>query len=165
MPDPVPRDWKSTIEAVTTPLGFLVLALLFVEAMLFPVAMADQELRGTVVWLMFSAIVVLALSVVLIAVVWGADVLTEPARLQKPHAQQFASDIHLALSGYLANLDDDEREEAWKTLSDVLDGGENYSGIHKRFRKDVSDKLVEIAKVQNKVLRPRGAIKEDRLAP
>jgi hypothetical protein len=106
-------NFVSVIRVVTTPLSFLVLAMLIASGFLFRIQ--DQQQ----VWFLLIFIAVLCLIVLVLAIVKMEALLGE-----KPWPEylaiQMASDIYTAVEPQLLNLPVSEREEAWEMLIEVL---------------------------------------------
>jgi len=95
---------KSVIEAVKTPLGFLVLGCLVIDGTVASLALALPDFRQPLVWTVILSIPTFVLTVVALAV-WRPEALRGDRPLQDSHANQFASDLYLALDGALSNLE------------------------------------------------------------
>lgn len=136
----VARDsWKSIIEAVKTPLGFLVLAFLVVDGTVASLAVALTEFRTPLVWTMIASIPGFVLTVVVLAV-WDVDTLLGHPPFQG-YANRFANDLYWSLDGALRNLQPAERTEAWVTVADVITSGGQADERYATFCSGVAETL------------------------
>jgi hypothetical protein len=75
------------------------------------------------------------------------------------HANQFASDLFLALDRSLNNLEPVERSEAWGVVADVITSGSRTDASYLEFCVAVASRFTELAGVANRPSNPRGMIK------
>ena len=148
---------SSIIEAVRTPLGFLVLGLLVVDGTVATLAVALPEYRAPLVWTVIVSIFALVLVVVGLAV-WQPEALRGDRPLQDVHANKFAGDLFAALGGTLSNLQPVERDEAWMIVADVIVSDNQADASYARFCGVVSARLKKLANLTNRTLNTRGPI-------
>jgi hypothetical protein len=108
----------SLVEAIKTPLGFFSLAILVVEALLGGLALALSGSDRT--FLLFSIVGILVLLVLVVATI--ASLRPEALRAQRDSgldeslAVGLGQELYGVLNGYLANLEEAAREEAYEVL-------------------------------------------------
>jgi hypothetical protein len=156
LPSSEPRS--STIDAIKTPLGFLVLGFLVVDGTVASLAVALNDYRAPLVWTVIISIPIFVLTVVGLAV-WRPEALRGDRPLQEVHANQFASDLFLALDGSLSNLEPMERSEAWIIVAEVITTGSRVDGSYSEFCSAVATRLKKLADVANRPSNPPGPIK------
>jgi hypothetical protein len=147
----------SVIDAVKTPLGFLVLGFLVVDGTIASLAVALTEYRAPLVWTVILSIPAFVLIVVGLAVM-QPEALRGERPLQDMHANQFASDLYLALDGALSNLEPAERAEAWLTVADVITSGSAADTSYSRFCSGVAGRLKILTNLANRTLNTRGTL-------
>jgi hypothetical protein len=147
----------SIIDAVKTPLGFLVLGLLVVEGTLASLAIALTEHRTPLVWTIIASIFAFIITVVALAV-WRPEALRGDRPLQDVYANQFAGDLFAALDGALSNLETMERAEAWLTLADVIASGSEANTSYSKFCLAVAARVRTLSKVPKRALNTPGPI-------
>lgn len=157
MTPPSANSRSSIIDAVKTPLGFLVLGFLVVDGTVASLALALTEFRTPLVWTVIFSIPLFVLVVVSLAV-WRPEALRGDRPLQEIHAIQFATDLYLALDGALSNLEPVERAEAWLTVADVVTSGSQADANYSRFCVAVAARLKKLTNLQNRELHTRGPI-------
>ena len=148
---------SSTIDAVKTPLAFLVLGFLVVDGTVASLAVALSEYRAPLVWTVILSIPVFILTVVGLAVV-RPEALRGERPLHDMHANQFASDLYLALDGALSNLEPAERAEAWLTVADVIVSSSATDMSYSRFCSSVAGRLKVLTNLSNRTVNTRGLI-------
>ena len=148
---------SSIIDAVKTPLGFLVLGFLIVDGTLAALAMGLVEYRTPLVWTFIISIPMFVIVVVTLAI-WRPEALRGDRPLEATHADQFATDLYLALDGALSNLEVFEREEAWMTLADVIASANTNDKTYLNFRISVAERLKNLTNIHNKAARNRDSI-------
>lgn len=147
--------WVPIIEAVKSPLAFMVLALLaFLEIMNFISArMTDQNLA------FFGAMA--CIGVFIAAVVgmslWNIETLLG-VRPLADHAERFAMQLYAGAEGAFRSLEPAERAEAWATLGDVIASRTEHDDRYKEFCQIVSKRVKEIAKITDKNIKTQGVI-------
>jgi uncharacterized SAM-binding protein YcdF (DUF218 family) len=107
------------ISAVTTPLAFLVLALLVVETLLGGMAAAFKEERTLLIWVIVVFLAVFIFAVVGLAI-WRPEALSGSRPWQPTLAQRLADDLVMSLDGAFTNLGSRSQEQAWETVADVI---------------------------------------------
>lgn len=157
MTPPSPDSRSSIIDAVKTPLGFLVLGFLVVDGTIASLAVALTDFRTPLVWTIIISIPLFVLVVVSLAV-WRPEALRGDRPLEAVHANQFASDLFLALDGALSNLEPAERAEAWLTVADVVTSGSQADASYSRFCLAVATRLKKLTDLQNLAVNTRGPI-------
>lgn len=151
------KQRASIIEAVKTPLGFLVLGFLVVDGTIASMAVALSDYRAPLVWTVILSIPLFVLTVVALAV-WRPEALRGDRPLQDTHANQFASDLYLALDGALSNLEPMERAEAWLTVADVVTSGSQVDASYSKFCRAVANRLTTLTNLQNRQVTTQGTI-------
>lgn len=156
-PPKAPESRNSTIDAVRTPLSFLVLGFLVVDGTVASLALALPEFRPLLVWTVIISIPLFVITVVSLAV-WRPEALRGDRPLQETHANQFASDLYLALDGPLRNLEPLERAEAWLTVGDVVTSGSQVDASYAQFCVAVATRLKILANLKSRPINTRGPI-------
>lgn len=148
---------RGIIEAVTTPLGFLVLGLLIVDGTIAGLAVALEEYRPLLIWTIIVSVPLFVFTVVGLAV-WRPEALAGARPWQEVYAQAFADDLFAGLDGALSNLEPLEREEAWTTVADVITSEEGSSASYIAFCLAVAVRLRRRANLSNRRLRTQGPV-------
>jgi hypothetical protein len=128
---------RQLVEVVNTPIAYLTLVLLIVDGTLCGLTISLPEYRPYLVPAVLLALTVLSTVVVVLAIV-RPEALRGDRPLSLHHAQQFASDVHTAVNGY---LDPAQRAEAWTTLAELLENSPTEDASYKRFVSRVSARL------------------------
>lgn len=157
MSPPSAESRVSIINAVKTPLAFLVLGFLVVDGTIAALATAFIDYRALLVWTIILSIPAFVLTVVGLAV-WRPEALRGDRPLQAVYANQFASDLFLALDGALRNLEALERAEAWLTVADVITSDTKADASYSSFCLAVSVRLKTLTNLTNRSLATRGPI-------
>ena len=157
MTNPSTEPRISTIEAVKNPLSFLVLGILVVDGTIAGLAISLSDYRALLVWTVILSIPAFILTVVGLAV-WRPEALRGDRPLQAVYANQFASDLFLALDGALSNLESRERAEAWLIVADVITSDSKEDASYSRFCVAVADRLKKLTNVTNRSLGAPGPI-------
>jgi len=152
-----PESRSSIIDAVKTPLGFLVLGLLVVDGTVAGLALSLSDFRTPLVWTIIVSIPLFVATVVGLAV-WRPEALRGDRPLHEVHANQFASDLYWALDGALTNLAPKERAEAWLTVADVVTSGGQVDASYSRFCVAVATRLKTLTNLQHRTVNTRGRI-------
>jgi len=147
------------IEAVKRPINFMVLVLLMVEALLGAMAFQFEELRHTLVWVIIIFFAAFTLIVVFLAI-WRPEVLQGTKNWDKNFSDRLADDIYFAVEGYLDNLSQQEKIEAWLSLSDVLNSQDSGNDEFNNFCKRMSDRVSKKAQLSGKKLKAQGTIEK-----
>jgi hypothetical protein len=148
---------SSIIDAVKTPLGFLVLGFLVVDGTVAFLAVTLTEFQTPLVWTIIISTPLFVLVVAGLAV-WRPEALRGDRPLEETHANQFASDLFLALDGALRNLEPVERAEAWVTVADVVTSGGQADASYSRFCLAVATRLKKLTNIQHRAPNTRGPI-------
>lgn len=148
---------KSIIDAVQTPLGFLVLGFLIVDGTVATLAVTLADYRALLVWTVIISIPAFVLIVVGVAI-WQPEALRGDRPLQAVYADKFASDLFYSLDGALSNLEPLERDEAWVTVADVITSDSYSDTSYTKFCLAVATRIKKLANLQNKAPRSRGPI-------
>jgi len=133
-------DWPGIIKAVTTPLGFLVLGLLALNATMGLLASVLGDYRGPLVYTLIGSVVLLVLIVVGLSI-FRPEALQGVRPWQVSYGPRFADDLYMAVEGAFENLDQFERDEAWATLSDVLRTARKDDKDYKKFCASVAERI------------------------
>jgi hypothetical protein len=152
-----PEARAAVIDAVRTPLGFLVLGFLVVDGTVAALALALSDFRAPLVWTVILS-VPLFVTVVVGLAVWRPEALRGDRPLHAAHASQLASDLYLSLEGALSNLETKERAEAWLTVADVITSGGRIDASYSRFCAEVAARLKTLTNLQNRTVNTRGPV-------
>lgn len=156
-PPKAPESRNSTIDTIKTPLSFLVLGFLVVDGTVASLALALPEFRHLLVWTVIISIPLFVITVVGLAI-WRPEALRGDRPLHETQANQFASDLYLALDGSLRNLEPLERAEAWLTVADVVTSGSQVDASYSRFCVTVATRLKTLANLKSRPINTRGPI-------
>jgi hypothetical protein len=162
MPPQDISDRRNLIEAIKTPLGFFSLVVLVIESLLggLAIASAPGADRMSLVKLIVG---ILVLIIILVAVIswfrpealWGKRY----SPLDDAFATGLAEEFYTALDGYLSNLEEEAREEAYELLRETIASSPH---IHSRATRKFSETLVETiiskAKIRGKWSRIGGGV-------
>jgi hypothetical protein len=144
-------NWVSIISVVTTPLSFLVLAMLIAAGFLFRVQDRQQ------VWFLLIFIAVLCLIVLVLAIAKIEALLGE-----KPWPEylaiQMADDIYTAVEPQLLNLTMSEREEAWEMLIELLQCHTESPKGYQKFCGFIGKKIKQKSKIDQRFAKEPGPI-------
>jgi hypothetical protein len=121
MGGPLPKSnfWADILRSVSTPLGFLSLALLVVESLLSSLAFAFEPTRLFLIYTIVVSFGIFIAIVVLLAM-FQPEALAGTRPWHKQYAKEFANDVLFAFDGPLQNLPNSDRIEAMETLADVI---------------------------------------------
>ena len=158
MSDPNLATRSTTIEAVKTPLAFIVLGLLVVEASLTTLAVTLEDQRNLLVWTIVLSIPTFVAIVVSLAI-WRPEALRGDRPLQKVYAHKFADDLHASLDGPFSNLTPTERAEAWATLADIISNSSPEDRTYLRFCMAVAARIRVRANLEERVTGVPGPVK------
>src|SRR5262249_31506757 len=106
------------LQAVKTPLSFLVLGFLIVDGTVATLAMSLVDFRTPLVWTVIASVPGFVALVAAMAI-WRPESLKGDRPLDQIYGRQFAGDLFIALDGSLQNLEPAERAEAWLIVADV----------------------------------------------
>jgi hypothetical protein len=145
-----PKDRKSVIEAIKTPLGFFSLVVLVLESVLGTLAFSlkDRSL-GYVVGgiLVFMVILVFVASIFRPEALWGK----RATITDELFAAGLGEEFYIALDGYYSNLKDNEREEAYELLRQTINSSPHInSADQKRFCAVLAEAIVRKATLTKK---------------
>lgn len=154
----------SVIEAIKTPLGFFSLTMLVVEALIveIPIATNGNFDKGILLYGVVG-IPVLLIVLVGVAAVWKPESLwgKRYTDFDESFAERLGEDIYTALELSLANLEESERDEAYKLLRrTLLSSPSAKSRTTKKFRGILSETIIRRADLQDKWRKTK--IKTDR---
>jgi len=147
---------KTLIEAVKTPLAFLVLGFLVIDGTVATLAVALSDYRGPLIWTMITSIFVLILIVVGLAV--KAPWALRGGSPFEAYASEFATDLFLSIDGALGNLQPAERAEAWLTLADVITRASEKDTEYSTFCLKVAARVQDLTNLQKSTLKTHGPI-------
>ncbi|MEM6485588.1 MAG: hypothetical protein AAF662_11470 [Pseudomonadota bacterium] len=148
---------SSWFASITTPLSFLVLTLTFIEVVVAKMAYDLPDYRSLLIWVMVVSIPTFV-GIVIGLAIWRPEALQGKRPLQAIHAEHFASDLYIALDGYLNNLESFERAEAWTTFAASMQSGNRSDVNFGEFREGVAAKILSITNVQDQKVEIRGVI-------
>ncbi len=137
-------DRTSVIQAVKTPLSFLVLGFLIIDGTLGGLALSLPDYRAPLIWTVIVSVPTLVVLVAAMAI-WRPEALAGARPLDKIYGRQFASDLYIALDGSLRNLTSDERAEAWIVVADVITTDTASDAPYRRFCSEVAAHLTKVA--------------------
>lgn len=159
MSAPIAASRIGIIKATTSPLGFLVLAFLAVEALLGILVVRRAASPDPLLWAMLGALLGLVVVVVVLAT-WRPEALTGVRPLSGHYAVLFYDNLTMALDGPFANLGGVDQDEAWATLAGIIGDaeGEKIDREYVQFCKAVSDHLKKRADAKARWVRGRGPI-------
>lgn len=147
--------WVPIIEAVKSPLAFMVLALLGgLEIMnVISARMTDPNLAffGAIAWIFAFIVAMVGMAIWNIETLLGVRPLAE-------HAEQFAVQLYAGAEGAFRSLEPAERAEAWATLGDVIASRTEHDARYKEFCQIVSKRVKEIAKITDRKIKTQGVI-------
>jgi hypothetical protein len=137
-------DRTSVIQAVKTPLSFLVLGFLIIDGTIGALAISLPDYRTPLIWTVIISVPSLVVLVAAMAI-WRPESLAGARPLDKIYGRQFASDLYIALDGSLRNLAPDERAEAWIAVADVITTDTMSDAPYRRFCTEVAAHLTKVA--------------------
>lgn len=142
---------RGIIEAVTTPLAFIVLGLLVIDASVGALAFKfEGHDRMVLVWTLVGSVAAYVLLVTGLAI-WKPEALSGTRPWQESYGQRMADDLLLALEGPLENLQPGEREEAWLTLADIISSVEDAPKLYQTFCVRVATRIRKACEVKSKL--------------
>ena len=150
------KSRPALIDAVKTPLGFIVLALLVSEALIAGLSAATPDHRfeifiGAMVCILCFVLAVVTLALLNLDALLGVKPMVD-------HAPRFAADLYAGLDGALRNLKSPERLEAWATISDVFLAHEKPLDSYGEFCCGVGKKVQSLAKLTDRKVETLGPI-------
>jgi hypothetical protein len=150
--------WVPIIDAVKSPLAFMVLALLGTLEIINVIGarMADQNVAF---FASLGCVVLFVIAVVGLAI-WNLETLTGVRPLAE-HADRFAMQLYVGADGAFQSLQPAERAEAWATLGDVIASQTDRSDAYKDFCRMVSKRINDLAKITDRRIMTQGVIQED----
>lgn len=154
------EKWSSLIGAVKTPLGFMVFAVLVLNALLGAISVAVPAYR---IWLgavLIGSIFLVVATVVLLAI-FRPEALMGTRPWHETYAPKLADDLFMAVEGAFANLEQKEREEAWTVLSDVLTNVPKDEKNYRKFCLAVESRIQRNLTLRSRVPAPRSASRSD----
>jgi len=160
MSDPIKDSRIGLIRAVSSPLGFLVLAFLAVEGLLTILVVRKASNPDPLLWAMLGALLSLVVVVVALAIL-RPEALSGSRPLSAHYAVLFSDDLTMALEGPFANLGGVDQDEAWVTLASVLQetDGTGMDREYVKFCKAVSERLKKRADLKGRWRKAQGTIK------
>jgi len=155
-PTQSPESRVAIINAVKSPLSYMVLALLVVEVAigLFGPKMQDPT---TPLLLMIGTTVLFVIAVLFVAV-FKSTALTGDRPLTD-HAEHFAANLCLGADGAFRNLPAGEREQAWATLADIIGSQSKKKDAYGDFCVAVAERIKIIAQLAGRNNQALGTIK------
>mgnify|MGYP001122160548 FL=1 len=140
--------WASIIDAVKTPLSFLVLGFIATDSTLLFLVGAAPEHKTLLVWCAIIFVPCFVFIVVGLAI-WRPEALTGYRPLEMEYAVSIAQDIFISLDGYMRNLENSERNEAWSTLADVLISSDNRNKTYREFSGRIAGRILKSSRVKS----------------
>jgi len=140
---------KSIIEVIKTPISFLVLILLIIEAALVPMAYSFPQHETLLIGFIIGFLILFILIIVGFSI-WEPEVLSGKRSWHRDYAHTIADDIYFSLEGFLSNLEEAEQNEGWLFLASTLNQVDTPDKDFKRFCQKVSNRILR--KIQS---RPR----------
>jgi hypothetical protein len=132
--------WAGIIKAVNTPLGFLVLGVLFLNGTMAVLASVQADYRSILVFTLIASILALMLIVIALSI-FRPEALQGVRPWHDAYPPRLADDLYMAVEGAFENLNQVEREEAWATLSDVLRTARKDDKEYKKFCTSVAERI------------------------
>lgn len=123
--------WPSIINSVKTPLTFLIAALI-VFAIVFIKFMAKNTEHTILPFVLFFLVLIFIVAAMVVLAIKKPNVVGVNSQFQDLYADRFASDLHDALEGTMANLEPMERADNWLFLANVL----SYEGYDVKLDKE-----------------------------
>lgn len=161
MPPQDKNERQRLIDAIKTPLGFFSLIVLVIESLLGGLALASS---GTDRTFMFYAIVgILVLLVLLVAAIavskpealWGKRY----SALEESFAAGLGEELYTALDGYLSNLEETAREEAYELLREIITSSpQARSRTTRKFCQVLVDTIIRRAKLKRELQKALGVV-------
>ena len=145
------------IRAVTTPLNFLVLGMLIVEAALGGLALQLTDQRWVLTWGMILFLLLFVATVVVLAVQYPG--VLEGNTWPSVYVTNFADDLYAALDGSIANLTPVAQQEAWANLRSFLEE-DTHGGpaAYRAFRIGVATRISKRSNLKGTLLKNRGPL-------
>lgn len=146
------------IKLVDNPISYMVLVLLVVESLFGGMALKEGEKgahTGLLIYTCIGFIAAFVLVVVLLAV-WRPEALKGTRRWSENNAYRIADYIYSGVEGYLRNLPDSERDEAWKFLAGLLEEEDSKDAEFKEFCQQIAKEIVKKSKIQGKSVAIQG---------
>jgi hypothetical protein len=144
---------RGVIGAVTTPLKYLVLALLVVELLLGGLASGFEAQRTLLVWAIICYLAAFTLIVVGLAIL-RPEALSGTRPWQPNLAQKFALDLIMSLEGAMENLSPRAKTEAWATVADVITSDKEVNREYLVFCEIVAKHLRKQNEVRDRLREP-----------
>ena len=145
-----PKDRKTIIEAVKTPLGFFSLVVLVLESILGTLALS---LKDRSLGYVMAAVLVFMVILVFVGAVYKPEALwgKRATITDESFAAGLGEEFYIALDGYYSNLKDDEREEAYELLRQTINSSPHInSAEQKKFCDVLAEAIVRKATLTKK---------------
>lgn len=158
MRDVTNENRTSIIDAVRSPLSFLVLMLLAIEVLLFAVLSSNKEHTVALAWVMFASLFATGILVTALAIRWPWALLGNQP-LREWDSDALANNLYLSVDGYFSNLTDQERADAWSMVVETLKSSQSAHASHKMFSKLLADRLSVLASIAGRRVNTIGPIR------
>lgn len=96
--------------------------------------------------------------IVIFLAVWRPEVLQGTRNWDKTFSDRLSDDIYFSVEGYLDNLSEQEKIEAFLSLSDILATQDSGNDEFNMFCKRMSERITKKAELSNKKLKTQGTI-------
>jgi hypothetical protein len=154
-----PDSWVTLIDAIKTPLAFMVFGLLITDATIGTLTWnIPAESRFSFVLVALGCIVLFLIAVVGLSI-WRLEALLGVKPLSD-YSDQFASDLHAGLEGAFRMLEPAERIEAWAVVTEVIASYEGQQKTYKEFCVSVGNRVKKVAKIADRQIHTQGPITE-----
>ena len=131
------------IQAVTTPLSFMVLGFLIVDGSVGILAVSLPDHRTPLVYTLIASVPGFIALVAAMAI-WRPEALSGNRPLGELYGRQFANELVLALDGSLRNLTLRDRNDAWMAVASMLPTHSTSDHTYRRFCVEVALQLTRI---------------------
>ncbi|MAW96096.1 MULTISPECIES: hypothetical protein [unclassified Leeuwenhoekiella] len=145
------------IQAIEKPINFLVLILLMVEALLGILVLKLESHRDILIYSIIAFFIAYTLLIILIAFV-KPEVLHGRRNWKDNFAKSMADDIYVSLEGYLSNLEEGEKYEAWLQFSDIMKDANSEDRDYSSFRVEIAKRIDKRVDQRKNIESRRGTI-------
>ena len=161
MPPQDTTERRNITDAIKTPLGFFSLVVLVTESLLGGLALASSGTDRT--FLLYAIAGILLLLVLLVAAIgvlkpealWGKRY----SALEELFAAGLGEELYTALDGYLSNLEETAREEAYELLRETIASSPHaHSRTTREFCKVLVETIIRRAELKGKWPKTKGIV-------
>src|SRR5580658_8668978 len=131
------------VKLVDNPISYLVLVLLVVEALFGGMAWKEGDKGPHTSLLIWACILFIAgfVLVVVVLAVWRPEALKGRRRWGEYEPFRIADNVYSVIDGYLRNLPDNDRLEAWQSLSGLFENQPTEDPEFKEFCKRIAETI------------------------